>query len=74
MYDSKGATLLSIGLWVNRSLNSSSEAALVRTLLTGLVNCGAISSLQMQSVMLTYEVRPKRHILCRDTSVPQTQP
>ena len=42
-------------LWVDRSLNSSPESSLLRTLLKCFVNCGALNSLQMQSVMLTYD-------------------
>ena len=54
-FDQKRGELLGICLWVDRALNSSPESALVRTLLKCLVNCGALNTLQLQSVMLTYD-------------------
>jgi hypothetical protein len=54
-FDQKRGELLGVCLWVDRALNSSPESALVRTLLKCLVNCGALNSLQLQGVMLTYD-------------------
>jgi len=60
-FDQKLGLLSHISLWVDRSLNSSAESALMRTLLSSLVRCGALSSLQMQGVMTTYQHESRDH-------------